>query len=637
VERHVVIGTAGHIDHGKTTLVKALTGVDTDRLAEEKARGITIDIGFAPIELVTADGSIVKASIVDVPGHEGFIRNMVAGATGVDLALLVVAADDGVMAQTREHVAILRHLGVRHGVVALTKSDLAPDPAWQAMLGDDIAALTAPVNGTAWPIAPVSAAKGEGLEVLRRALAAAALGVPARAEDDLFRMPVDRVFSLAGAGTIVTGTVWSGGIGEGDEVAILPAGHTARVRSIQVHGAGSLRTGSGRRAALALSGIAKETIARGMVVVAGDAWRASRAIDVAIDVAPGVALKPRSRIRVHHGTAEVMGRVARIGDRIPETGDRKDGALPVRLRLDEPLVPRAGDRLVLRSLSPVATVGGGVITDPWAERARGQRRKQGPPAAREDTTAAAVARLVTSRGSSGMTRAEITVAAGLDVAGLTAAIAGIGKLGVVALENWFVAGAEVAAAAARMKAALEAFHAAQPLEPGMSIGAWRGAALGENPGLAELAIAALESKNAVKREGALVRRTTFNPSASLEAAATQEQVFGIVKSAGGEPPSAAEIAASLPGIDVPAVLRMLSRGGRIVPVSDRYYARESLDAERDRLVAILREIGPATPAAIKERLGRSRKWLIPLLEWADREGVTMRTGDLRALRNAGSA
>jgi selenocysteine-specific elongation factor len=642
VERHVVIGTAGHIDHGKTTLVKALTGVDTDRLAEEKARGITIDLGFAPLVLETGGHGgrpyepIVHASIVDVPGHEGFIRNMVAGATGVDLALLVVAADDGVMAQTREHFAILGHLGVTRGVVALTKSDLAPDPAWQAMVADDIRALTAAAGGEPWPVVAVSATTGEGLDALRATLAAAALTVRTRAADDVFRMPVDRVFALAGAGTIVTGTVWSGGVAEGDEVVILPLGRNARVRSIQVHGAASARTGSGRRAALALVGVAREEIVRGMVIVSGAEWRATRAIDAAVRLAPDVVLKPRSRVRVHHGTAEVMGRVSRIGDRIPGTGDRST-AFAVRLRLDEPLVARAGDRFVLRSLSPVATIGGGTITDPWAERGPGQRRKQGPPMIPEETSGAAVARLITSRGNSGMTHAEIAVAAGLDVARLTAAIGEARQLGMVAHENWLVAGAEVTAAAARMKAALDAFHAAQPLEPGMSISAWRAAALGSHPGLAELAIAALESKNAVKRDGALVRRTTFNPSASAEAAVTLERVFGILREAGGEPPSAGEVAAALPGVDVPAMLRMLARGGRIVPVSDRYYARESLDAERERLIAILRELGPSSPAAIKERLGRSRKWLIPLLEWADREGVTVRTGDLRALRNMGSA
>ena len=641
MEHHVVIGTAGHIDHGKTTLVKALTGVDTDRLAEEKARGITIDLGFAPLTLTTTEGdhegrpnrTVVHASIVDVPGHEGFIRNMVAGATGVDLALLVVAADEGIMPQTREHFTILHHLGVHRGVVALTKSDLAPDPAWQAMVSEEIRELTRP-SGTAWPIFPVSAASGDGLDALRAGLAAAAAGIPARPAEDHFRMPVDRVFAIAGAGTIVTGTVWSGGVQEGESVTVLPLDRAARVRSIQVHSESSPRTGSGRRAALALVGIARDEAGRGSVIVTGDGWRASRAIDVAVTTAPGVALKLRSRVRVHHGTAEVMGRVARFGGPGDGgTGGPAERVMAVRLRLDEPIVARAGDRLVLRSFSPVTTIGGGVITDPWAERMAGQRRRQGPPVGPEGTPAEAVARLIVSRGGAGMSHAEITVASGLDVARLTAALAKIGKLGVVECDGWFVAAAEVDAAVVRMKEALEAFHAAQPLEPGMSIQAWRGSAKAEREGLAELAIAVLESKNTVKRDGALVRRSTWNPSATADATATQDRVLGILKEAGGEPPSAAEVAATLPGVDVPGVLRMLVRAGRIVPVSDRYYAREALDFERERLAVILQELGPATPAAIRERMGRSRKWLIPLLEWADREGLTVRTGDLRALRN----
>jgi len=271
VERHVVVGTAGHIDHGKTALVKALTGVDTDRLAEEKARGITIDLGFAPLDL-----GGTAASVVDVPGHEGFIRNMVAGATGVDVALLVVAADEGVMPQTREHLDILRFLGVERGVVALTKCDLAPDTDWRELVAGDTRDEIARRFGSPWPVVEVSAATGQGLGALRTALAAEADRVAARASDDRFRLPVDRVFALAGAGTIVTGTVWSGTVREGDHVWLLPAGHDARVRSVQVHGAAATMAGPGRRAALALVGVAKDDLARGDVVVAGDAWRSGR-------------------------------------------------------------------------------------------------------------------------------------------------------------------------------------------------------------------------------------------------------------------------------------------------------------------------------------------------------------------------
>ncbi len=625
MERHVVIGTAGHIDHGKTTLVKALTGVDTDRLAEEKARGITIDLGFAPLEL---DG--VRASIVDVPGHEGFIRNMVAGATGIDLALLVVAADEGVMPQTREHVAILRHLGVVRGVVALTKTDLAPDPAWQGLVADDVRALLDDVLRQSWPVVAVSAVDRTGLEALRTVLAAEAAATPPRPSVDRFRLPVDRVFALAGAGTIVTGTVWSGGVGEGELVTVLPGGHAARVRSIQVHGRAASRAESGRRAALALVGLSREEARRGAVVVTGDGWRESRAIDVAVRLASSDGARLRSRVRLHHGTAEVMARIAR-------RGDAADGVVSLRLRLDEPLVARAGDRLVLRSFSPVTTIGGGVITDPWVERGVGTRRRLPPPALPAASDEEHVARLTAHRGSGGLTMAELEVASGFDAHRLDEALARARRAGVVERDGWFVSASEVDAAAERMRAALEAFHRSHPLEPGMSAQAWRGAARSASPRLVELAQSWLESHQAVEREGALVRRPGWNPEGASETRATQERVLAILREAGAEPPSAPEVATLLPGVDVAAVLRLLARGGRIVLVADRYYEKAALDGECERLSLVLRDLGPATPASIRERMGRSRKWLIPLLEWADREGLTVRTGDRRALRNVQSA
>jgi selenocysteine-specific elongation factor len=621
VEQHVVIGTAGHIDHGKTSLVKALTGVDTDRLAEEKARGITIDLGFAPLAL---DG--VAASIVDVPGHEGFIRNMVAGATGVDLALLVVAADEGVMPQTREHLAILRHLGVVRGVVALTKCDIAPDAAWRELVADDVRALLQSELGADWPVLEVSATDGSGLDELKAELTAQSRLVDARAADDRFRLPVDRVFALAGAGTIVTGTVWSGAVREGESVTVLPAGVTARVRSVQVHGQAAEQAGPGRRAALALVGVAKEQAPRGSVVVSGIGWRASRAIDVAVSMAPDVPLKLRSRVHVHHGTAEVMARVARLGA-------TAGSVVAARLALDEPLVARAGDRFVLRSWSPVTTIGGGLITDPWAEREAGQRRRRNPPEIPTTDDAAHVAALVQRRGAGGIAEEELAVASGYNVSRLTVALAGAQKLGMVSRAGWLVEGAEVEAASQRMRDALNAFHEAHPLEPGMSAQAWRGAARAGHELLVELAEQRLEVAGDVVREGALVRQPSWNPATSNAALENQERVLGILRTADAEPPTAAEVAAALPGLDVGPVLRMLVRSGRAVPVADRYYEFEALGRERQRLLAALRLTGPASPASIREHLGRSRKWLIPLLEWADREGLTVRDGDRRTLRD----
>ena len=620
MDRHVVIGTAGHIDHGKTALVKALTGVDTDRLAEEKARGITIDLGFAPFEL-----NGMRASIVDVPGHEGFIRNMVAGATGVDLALLVVAADEGVMPQTREHVTILRHLGVSRGVVAITKSDVAADADWRALVGEDARALIEAEFGQSWPLVEVASTTGAGLDRLREVLATEAGRLSARSGPDRFRLPVDRVFALAGAGTIVTGTVWSGSVAEGEPVTVLPAGITARVRSIQVHGAAAPRAESGQRAALALVGVQREQAMRGAVVVSGEGWRASRWMDVAVSLAPGAALRVRARAHLHHGTAQVVARVSRVGETAA-------GVTAMRLALDQPLVVRAGDRFVLRSWSPVTTIGGGVVVEPRFERRSPSRRRDDVPRLPAPTDAERIARLVARRAAGGIEIAELEVAAGLDVSRLTDALQGARELGVVAIDGWLVADAEVEAAAERMLAALHAFHDENPLEPGMSAQAWRGAGLSGRRELLDVAGSRLESRGLVTREGALVRRPDWNPAGSSLGQATQEQVLRILKEADTEPPSADEVAAAVPGVDVRAVLRMLARSGRIIQVGERYYEAGSLEGEKLRLLAVLRELGPSSPAAIRERLGRSRKWLIPFLEWADREGLTVRDGDKRTLQ-----
>jgi selenocysteine-specific elongation factor len=642
VERHLVVGTAGHIDHGKTALVRALTGVDTDRLEEEKRRGITIDLGFAPLDLGT-----LRASVVDVPGHEGFIRNMVAGATGVDLALLVVAADEGVMPQTVEHLDILRLLGVARGVVALTKCDLAADPAWRELVAEDVHAAVEARFGTRWPVLEVSATALTGIDALRTALASEAGRVPARERRDRFRLPVDRTFALAGAGTIVTGTVWSGSVAEGDRVLVLPAGVEARVRSVEVHGMRAERAEPGRRAALALVGLAREQAERGAVVVDGEGWRPARAMDVELLMLPGhAALRPRLRVRVHHGTSEVMGRVLAEapGKGAPtdtasaapeERSDGWSGAAPVlaRLFLEEPLVARAGDRFVVRSYSPVTTIGGGIVVDPWADdlpRERGRRRA---PLARLPVAAGErVLLLMRRRRHRGMSVSELEVAAGLTRPVLEAALASAGEGELIRSGDWFVSAAAVSEAADALLAALAPYHAQHPLDPGMPVQAWRGSAGGLRKELVELAERRLERAGAVTREGSAVRLPGFAAGGGAAGRAIRDAILRELEAADAEPPSVAELQAAHAGADVPGALRLLAQQGAAVAVGkDRYYAAEAFARERGRLVAIVRELGEATPAAIRERLGRSRKWLIPLLEHLDREGVTSRRGDIRVL------
>jgi selenocysteine-specific elongation factor len=350
-DRHIplTVGTAGHVDHGKTTLIQALTGVNTDRLAEERRRGLSIELGFAELEL--PDGRSV--GVVDVPGHERFIRTMVAGATGVDLFLLVVAADEGVMPQTREHLEVLDALGVENGIVALTKCDRGDDEA-RDLARDEARGLLADA-----PVVEVSATTGAGLDELRAAIATVADGVERdrQARDDADEpavLHVDRSFSLHGIGTVVTGTLWSGTVGDGERVAILPGGREARVRSVQVHNRAAQVGRAGQRVALNLTGVSTRDVTRGDVVTsAGSGLAPSYRLDVEL-AAPG-AIDGR-RVQVHHGTRAVPARAVGLGDGLAQ------------LRLEAPLIAREGDRFVLREIAPARTIGGGRVLDPSPRR-----------------------------------------------------------------------------------------------------------------------------------------------------------------------------------------------------------------------------------------------------------------------------
>jgi selenocysteine-specific elongation factor len=337
----LTVGTAGHIDHGKTWLVRALTGKDTDRLPEERKRGISIDLGYAPLDL--PDGR--RLSLVDVPGHERFVRNMVAGATGIDLFLLVIDGGEGVRPQTREHVAIIRILGIEHGVVAVTKAD-AVDPELRELVAEEARSLVPDA-----PVVVTSARTGEGLDELRQALAEAADGIEERTGAGATRLFIDRVFTLRGIGTVVTGTLWSGSIGTGDELAAEPAGRRVRVRSVQVHDDPVERAEAGQRVAVALPGTGRDELRRGDALVEPGAYPLSYRLDVALDLLEDVP--DGTRLHVHHGTAEHYARVVRAGDRFAQ------------LRLASPVVAARGDRVVLRAGT---TLGGGLVLDPSPPR-----------------------------------------------------------------------------------------------------------------------------------------------------------------------------------------------------------------------------------------------------------------------------
>jgi selenocysteine-specific elongation factor len=586
--------------------LRALTGVHTHRLPEEKRRGITIELGFAPLVI---DG-IGTLGIVDVPGHEAFVRTMLAGATGIDLALLVIAADEGVMPQTLEHLAILSLLGVRDGVIALTKRDLVDDE-WLALVTEDVRAL---VKGTLLEpaeLVSVSAVSGDGLEGLRDAIARAARRVPERARDDLFRLPVDRAFSIRGTGTVVTGTVWSGTLRRDEVVRILPGGREARVRTLQHHGESVESVGPGERAAVALAGVEVSEMERGCVVVRGG-WTSSTLLrgEVALlDSAPRT-LGPRSRIRFHLGTADVGARVVAPGGLAP--GERR----PARLILDEPVVARAGDRFVLRTPSPAVTIGGGIVEDP----APSYRRARPIPQA--GSLATRLERLLDEAGAAGIDRAILPIRVGAPPSVVTSLVKNSGDAIVVIGDRLYPRTA-LEAVSAEIHRLIDEHHRARPLDPGPQLQSIR-SAVHVPPGVIDTMVTRAVEAGVLETEGAIVRRRGWRPSLTSADEGVRDRVHAALLEAGREPPAVTELTA-LYGDRVPALLRILERAGVVVPVApDRYYATEVLQRLVDQLRAGMEAGREYSPAELRDLLGVSRKYLIPLLEYCDRVGVTDR-------------
>jgi selenocysteine-specific elongation factor len=623
--RRVIVGTAGHIDHGKTALVKALTGVDTDRWEEEKRRGITIDLGFAPLAL----GPTVQASIVDVPGHEGFIRNMLAGATGIDLAMLVVAADEGIMPQTEEHLAILELLGVTRGIPVLTKRDLV-NAEWLDLVRSDLAQRLR-ASSVRWePAIAVSVHPGhEGaLEELRDALGRVALEAATRPVDDWFRLPVDRVFALPGAGTVITGSTWSGSVVVGDSVTLLPLGRTARVRSIQVHNDLADRAVPGRRTALALVGVDRAELARGHVAVTGTGWAASKAFDVALDLLPSARkpVAPGTRVRVHLGTAEVLARVG------PGVTVSPGAHGVVRLLLEGALVARGGDRFVLRSYSPVTTIGGGSVLDPAPPpRSRLAQRRLAVQQTPEERLVA----WVDEAGLTGLPVGHLAVRLGVPAGRVEKLVAAVAPE-VVASGGVLVASAAVRSGVTRLTDVLRRHHAEHPLDPGMSVQALR-AALGDGlpPAVQDHVVnagAGGDGSAAWEVAGGVARLPGWRPAFDGQRAELRDRVLHRLVEAGWQIPTIAELERELPGEPVQALLAHLVRDGALEAVDQqRVAAKAALESFRAELEGALRELGAATPAQLRDRFKLTRKYLIPLLEWADRRGVTRRAGDARTL------
>lgn len=618
--RRLILGTAGHIDHGKTALVQALTGVDTDRLAEEKARGITIDLGFA--ELPVSDD--LAFGVVDVPGHESFIRNMLAGATGMDLVLLVVAADEATMPQTREHFAIVRLLGIERLVVALTRIDLVEEE-WLELALDDVRELLADTPYADAPVVPTSAVTGAGLDELRAALAREGAQARARVDADIVRLPVDRVFTVRGTGTVVTGTLWSGSLSLDRRVRLEPGGGLARIRGLQVHGRAVETARAGERTAVALAGgrVGKETVGRGQVVVGDDPWVATERVTARIELLADTAwrIERGQRVRVHLGTAEVMARVFLLDCDEIVAGE----SAWAQLRLEAPLVARGRDHVVLRSYSPMTTIGGGIVAEPSPPprtRLRGREGERleailGPD---PDVRRGAVLDLA---GWAGVPAAELPVRTGDPPEARPAA----GRGGVLATSRALYSGALAEEGRRLLQNQVARYHRAEPLRPGMPLAEAR-KALPREAG-AELADALLgqlaeEGQLEVSRD--LVREPDFKPTLTPEQEDMRSALAAQYRSAGLSPPAIHELSPALRDHrDLWPILKLLEEAGSIVALNDDFFASADAvsQAARDVQSRLTGRSGLG-PADFREVLPVTRRHLLPLLACFDRLGVTVR-------------
>ena len=608
----MIVGTAGHVDHGKSALVTALTGRTMDRLAEERRRGITIDLNFAPLEL--GDGRI--AGVIDVPGHEDFVRTMVAGASSADVALLVVAADEGIMPQTLEHLLVLERMGVPRAIPVVTKADLV-EPEWLGLVLEEVTARLAvsPVE-FAVPIA-VSVRDGRGIDALRARLTALAADAAPRERDDLFRLPVDRAFPLAGVGTVVTGTCWTGSVEVGAEVRVLPSGASARVRSIEVHGRSTSAAEPGARTALGLAGLHRDDAPRGSAVVLADAaWEPTRVLDVVLGLDRGLPISRRTRLRLHLGTAEVPCWAS------PRGGIAPGGSGLARLTLDRPIVARGGDRFVIRTASPAAVVGGGFVLDPLPER-----RAPWPEALASPDPETRLEALIARR-RAGLALMLAPVVVGLPRHRIDRLARGHPALR--RLDGQIVTAGSISAARASMVAALERYHRERAADRGMPLETLRRSAAAADP-ITEAALAGLREDGEVVVTGGLAWARGFRSRVSGGDAIVAEMVARL-EAAGLAPPSVPELAQLVGRPDLPAILRIAEAERSVEAVErDRYYSRTALEAF-SRVVLEAGASGEVTVGRLRETLGLSRKFLIPLLEWSDRQGLTVRSGDTRRLR-----
>ncbi|MBZ5624263.1 MAG: selenocysteine-specific translation elongation factor [Acidobacteriia bacterium] len=619
--KNIIVGTAGHIDHGKTALVKALTGIDADRLEEEKRRGITIDLGFAHLQLTPA----LRLGFVDVPGHERFIKNMLAGVGGIDLVLFVISADESIKPQTREHFDICRLLGIPRGVIALTKADLV-DPDILELVRLEVDELVAGSFLEGSPAVAVSSVTGAGLDELREALKRAAASVPEKNAAGHFRLPIDRVFSVRGFGTVATGTLISGSVQKEQEVEVYPAGRRLRVRGVEVHGSKAERAVAGQRTAVNLADIEPAELARGDVLSEPGRFRAVKQVDCRLDLLRSAKpLKHRAPVHFHSGTAEMEAEVRLLGGAAVL---KPGGTAYARVVLRDPSLLLPGDRFIIRMFSPVVTIGGGVVVDLGERR----YRKGMDVSARLDVLAsgdrAAQVGLLVRESEFGVGMAELVARTGMlerEIAG-----AASGLVAIAQPQPWYVDRAWFQSARDRLVKAVRLFHVKQPLVPGIAKQDLRSREL---PGVPPFVMDALlaDAKEVVV-EGETVRSRGHVVVLKEEEEKARAAIERAFEEAGLATPALAEVLAksAVEPARARRLLDILLREKRLVRITEELvFHQAALEKLRQMLAA--RRSERFNVGAFKEWTGISRKYAIPLLEFLDRERVTRRDGDERVV------
>nr|WP_321514006.1 selenocysteine-specific translation elongation factor [uncultured Pseudodesulfovibrio sp.] len=630
----VIMGTAGHIDHGKTTLIKALTGIDCDRLSEEKKRGITIELGFAFLDL----GEGNRLGIVDVPGHEKFVKNMVAGAAGIDFVVLVIAADEGIMPQTREHLEICQLLGVTTGVVVLTKTDMV-DAEWLDMVREEVASYLEPTFLAGAPVIPVSAHTGEGLEALKDQLRVLMAEFKPRRRSDLFRLPVDRVFTMKGHGTVVTGTMVSGAISVGEDVLLYPGGAATKVRSLQSHGETVETAQAGRRTAINLHGLEVDDIRRGDVLARPGSLFPSDVWDIELTVLDSshLPLKHRKEIHFHHGAREVLARVHLL-----DREDLKPGETCVcQVRFSEPLAAVYGDRVVMRSFSPLRAFAGGRVIGPVGHKVK---RFSGKVELMQQLAAELPEKVVSAQleltGPAGLTFAELLIMTNLETKGLEKILGMLGgqqKAVLFDKETRRYAGGDLAASLGEsLLAFLKAFHARDSMKPGVQRGELASSWGRDLPSkLFHFVVERALKAGDVVAEQELLKLKGHKVSLASDQRKVRERILDAYVKGGSTPPNLKDVLGPL-GMDfkqAAGVLKLLQEQGELVRLSgDMYYHKAVLDKIQDRIVSFFVDKKEMSAPDCKEITGLSRKYLIPILEYFDKEKLTVRVGDVRHLR-----